>query len=595
MRKKTRPPARCVPSFSDVRVGHRYSSPLDHAVSVASREGGLDPHAVFRAVKAKSQTQAAGGGISGRLSDYIERMCLVDGAPFQFEGQEFIRPLMDVNDQYPEGSRNQVWATSRQVGKSTTQAAVIASRCAVYPQNSALYVAPRGEQVSMFSNQRFRPMCEESPAFSPWIDPANNLWQVKSRMFSNGSKINFKSCYLDADGIRGITARILAIDEIQDILSDAIPVIESVQVRFPEDRVRLYAGTHKTTSNGLNRRYVHSSQFEWIVPCRNGSCKFENYLDESVIAEDAYRCARCSEELVMTDGRWTPLAPEYLDKCWGFRVTQIMVPFLRHKDVKAVRDDPQVSRQKYYNETLGLPYDEGTLCLTRKNMQDACGDTGMWRLDQIAEMAARGVPLFGGVDYGTGLGTNPSWTVLCIGHYGSDEKFHVLYLHRCTGGESDLNSQPALIDSIFSRAGVRWACFDWGFGADKNARLCSEFGWNRYGQNRLLMEVMYTRQGLEAKWDSTGERYHVDRSKSMGLLIDHIREGRVVFPNVESMEPYIEDFTTIFMEYNDTKNTTRYDHDLPDDTFHAVNYAYMAARQFYGKFVATSAPTLPPA
>ncbi len=532
-----------------------------------------------------------GGRVRCSISDFVRKAIHIDQKPFVFEGQEFMTGLFDLSEQYPEGSRNQLWSCSRQVGKSTSQAAKMGALGALTPSYKGLYVAPRYDQVKVFSSQRFQSMCEQSPGMAPWVKPSKHLWQVGGREFMNGASFNFRSCYLNADNIRGITAEMLAIDEIQDIVSDAIPVIEAVQTRFPETKMNCYAGTHKTSSNVLNRRWNNSCQFEWIVPCR--SCKHENLLDESVIADDAYRCSRCSEVIVMTDGRFQPMQPEFLDKCWGFRISQVMVPFLTHKDVHKVMTDPLVTRQKFYNEVLGMPYDEGSLCLTPKVITEACNDQPMWTLQQIRELSNRGVPVFGGIDYGTGTGNQPSYTVLTIGFLATNGKFQVLYMRKFVGSEAELNGQPALINALCTQAGVRWLACDWGFGADKNARLVAEMGWNRYGEDRLLLEIMYTRQALLAKWDSNAERYHVDRSKSMGMLIDHIRTEKVEFFRSEDLQPFMSDFTTIFMEYNDTTNSTKYDHDLPDDAFHSVNYAYIAMLQYNNRLVDSGLPGLP--
>lgn len=549
-----------------------------------------DMSAGARAVAFQSELRK-GGKVRCSISDFIRKSVYVDQKPFVFEGQEFMAGMFDLNKQYPIGSRNQLWATSRQVGKSTSQAAKMAALGALTPSYKGLYVAPRFDQVKVFSTQRFQSMCEQSPGMSPWIQPSRHLWQVGGREFMNGASFNFRSCFLNADNIRGITAEMLAIDEIQDIVSDAIPVIEAVQTRFPNSKMNCYAGTHKTTSNILNRRWNNSCQFEWIVPCR--SCRFENFLDEEVVADDAYRCTRCSNVIVMTDGRWQPMQPEFLDKCWGFRISQIMVPFLTHKDVHGIMTDPLVTRQKFYNECLGLPYDEGSLALTPKVMADACNDQAMWSLQQVGEMAARGTPLFGGVDYGTGTGNQPSYTVLTIGYMASTGKFQILYMHKFIGSEAELNGQPALINAMCTLAGVRWLGCDWGFGADKNARLVAEMGWNRYGSDRLMLEMMYVRQGLLATWNAAAERYHIDRSKSMSTFIDHIRTDKVEFFRTEDMQPYVSDFTTIYMEYDDARNTTKYDHDLPDDAFHSANYAYMAALQYNNRLVSSMVPTLP--
>ena len=53
----------------------------------------------------------------------------------------------------------------------------------------------------------------------------------------------------------------------------------------------------------------------------------------------------------------------------------------------------------------------------------------------------------------------------------------------------------------------------------------------------------------------------------------------------------ITDFTTIYVEFNETYGTSKYDHVEPDDAFHACNYAYMAGLQYAGRLIP---PDLPP-
>ncbi len=533
------------------------------------------------------------------VTDMVRSLIEVDGRPFEIDSQPFIRGLLDLSEEYPIGSRNQLWATSRQIGKSTSQAAKLAVLGAATPAFKALYVAPRGEQVSLFSSQRFRTICEDSPNMSPWVDPNNTLWQVFNRSFKNGSTFTFRSCYLSADPIRGITAQMLAIDEIQDIISDGISVIEACQSRFPKTRFRCYAGTHKTTSNVINRLWQNTCQFEWLIKC--DGCNTWNFPDESIIAEDAYRCtaAKCRKKLNMLNGAWVPQNTSKLDESWGFRISQLFVPYLDHADVRRLQTDPNITRQKFYNEILGLPYDEGSLVLTPRVMAEASLTSPMSSFEQMRKLAAAGHKLYAGVDYGTGLGVNPSFTVLAIGYWNPRDFFEVLYMKKFVGPEAELSGQPALINRICRDAGVFALGCDWGFGADKNARLISEFGWRKTGSRDVLLEFQYTRQNVEAVWKGLGEgndlspstaKYMLDRTKSMGTLIDAIRRQKTRFFRTEDMSPYLADFTSIYVEYDDRTNTMTYDHSYPDDAFHAVNYAYSACRQFRGVLTPTGLP-----
>jgi hypothetical protein len=532
-----------------------------------------------------------------KLSDIVENMLTVDGAPFSFDGRTYLKGLYDPVKEYPIGCRNQLWLAGRQVEKSTSQSAKSAALGIAYTAFKTLYVAPRFDQVTVFSQQRFKPMCEDSVQLKDrWCKPSKTLWQVGAKQFANGSFFNFRSCYLSADGARGISAHHLMIDEIQDIVSDNIAVLEQCQSHAQNDlKYNSYAGTPKTNSNVITRRWENTCQFEWLVRC---SCSYWNYIDDRIVGEDFYECTRCHKEIdPHTQGQWVPAKPALLNKCWGFRISQIMVPFKTHADIRAIRDDPQVSRQKYYNECLGLPYDEGELALTRRDMEAACaiGDgQGMWSPQKCVSAAAKGIIFFAGVDYGSGESDSSSFTILTIGfRHPRTHRFQVVYIKKFVGDDTSLAKQPRIIHDICSAYQVQWLGADWGFGAALNQRLVEEYGWGRESGAHLLLEYQSVVQKLKAVYSRKGGRYTIDRTTCMTDLIDAIRTGKVSFFRQEEMEKYFSEFTSIFSEFNEKTGIMRYDHSMPDDGFHSLNYAFMTCKQFYGSFVPTSLPSLP--
>ena len=530
------------------------------------------------------------------ISKIVGGFLTVDGQPFSFDGREYIKGLYDLVKEYPAGCRNQIWHTGRQVEKSTSQAAKSIALGIAVPAYKTLYITPRFDQVTVFSQQRFKPMCEDSKKIvGKWVKPSECLWQVGAKQFANGSFYNFRSCYLTADNSRGISANHLLIDEIQDILSENIPIVEQCQSHSSAElRFRTYAGTPKTNSNVITRRYQNSCQFEWLVKCEG--CLHWNYLDENVIGPNFFECVRCHKQIYPKLGQWVPARPELLDKCWGFRIPQIMVPFKTHKDIKDLRDDPQTSRRQFYNECLGLPYDEGELVLTEKDMADASGagdGQGMWTAEQAYELARRNVPIFAGIDYGTAEGSTPSFTVITIGFMNTFEKFQVLYMEKLVGERANLAKQPGYLNRLMRAYGVRWVGADWGFGAPINQRLVEEFGWARANAHHVLMEFQYVKQKNKANWSNKANRYMIDRSQSMSDMIDAIRNKKIVFFSYEELRPFVIDFTTIYIEFDDYHGTMRYDHQMPDDCFHSLNYAYSAALQYYGELTPRALPEVP--
>lgn len=525
-----------------------------------------------------------------KTSDFVKNFLTVDREPFDFTGREYLYGVYDLVKQYPTGCRNILMLAGRQVEKSTSQSAKSISLAAMYKAYKTLYIAPRWDQVSVFSTQRFRAMCEDSPDMNLWVQPSKTLWQVSSREFTNGAFFNFRSCYLSADNARGITCEHLLVDEIQDIVSDAIEVLEECQSHAKDERkYRLYAGTPKTTSNLISRTWERTCQFEWLIKCE--ACNHWNYPGDEIVADDAYRCTRCRKEIDPRNGKWTPGKPDYLDRRWGFRIPQLIVPFQTHAKVKLKREE--YSPRRYANEVLGLPYDEGQLVLPESVMRDACDERSISEFRAIRELANRGIPIFAGIDYGSGEGDNPSYTVLTIGHRDGQGVFHVDYMKKFAGGsEVNLSRQILALNDMMTQCSVTWCGADWGFGAAQNARLVDELGWVRYGANRLLLEMQYVQQGLLAKWRPDAERYSIDRNQMIETVVDHIRTGKIRFFNFLDLKPMVQDFTGIYVEFDEKRNTYKYDHEVPDDAFHSLAYAYAACLQYYGEFVPTYLPNI---
>lgn len=568
----------------------------------------VDPRTAAAQLEAGKRSLETGSlenaGVATRmLSDLAEKYIYIDRKPFrllsswggQSQNRRYLRWLYDMCKTYPIGSRNQIWCNGRQTEKSTTQSAksiLLGVKMSAY---KTLYVAPRFDQVTVFSSQRFKPMAEDSVALRPWVQPTRTLWQVGAKEFMNGSFYNFRSCYLTADGCRGITAQHLMIDEIQDILSDNIPVLEECQSHYGWEtglRFRSYAGTPKTTNNPLTRRYRLSAQFEWMTECL--ACNHWNFPDENIIGDDGYVCVKCGRPIFpQRHGRWDPQNRTALDKCWGFRLPQLVVPFKTFADIKEKQTDPNISRLKFYNETLGLPYDEGELVLTDVDLQRASHGGALQSIEQLHLLARNGVQLFAGLDWGTGEGDNPSYTVLAVGHFDGHDRFRVIYLKKFVGKDAGLAQQPALVNDLCSRAGVFAMMADWGFGAQSNARLVADYGWNWWQSPKLLLQSMYVKQRAKAAFDPTAVRYTIDRNQSMSALIDDIKRSRVLLPRFDQLQPFASDFTTIYVEFNETYGTTKFDHAEPDDAFHATNYAYMCGQQFRGLLVGPEVPDAP--
>jgi hypothetical protein len=548
--------------------------------------------------------------INQTYSEYVTKFISINREPFSFAGREYLKRIYNGWKKHP--ATKIILVAGRQVEKSSTLAAFTLVRMAIKPFHYALIVEPRLDQVRVFSHQRLRLMAEDSEILAQsWLG-GNCQWQVGVREMRNRSVAYLRSCYYSADPLRGITAGDVFIDEIQDIISDNIPVIEECQSHVPEDeRLNIYSGTPNTTSNTLSIEYANSCQFEWMVKCR--FCPHWNYLDEKVIGPKFFICVKCGKELYPKKpkniddhndfgGEWIAMRPSRIDITQGYRIPQIMVPFMSHKAVLTKMNDPQRSQRTFFNEVLGLPYDAGQLVLVEADIRSVCEERPM---DTPQTASARGLlHLCAGLDHGTGgytplgmgsgrsgarsrAGNQASYTVLAHGGFCRDGKFRIVNIMKYVGDLANLAKQPGVISDTTRRWGTKWVMSDAGFGGQTNSRLIEDYGFTRtYTSGQpMLMECEYVNSRKLARFDPASYRYIVDRNYVIEKFVTAIKRGDVLFFRQADMEEFMNDFISMYVEYSALTNRIRYDHNRPDDCFHACLYCYLAALQHCGKFV----------
>ena len=104
------------------------------------------------------------------------------------------------------------------------------ARCDVgelYSLFRTLYVTPLYEQIRRFSNNYVRPFIDRSPIKPLWSGTSTEN-SVLQRSFKNLSMMIFSFALMDADRVRGISADKVAIDEVQDMDPDHLPIIREV-------------------------------------------------------------------------------------------------------------------------------------------------------------------------------------------------------------------------------------------------------------------------------------------------------------------------------------------------------------------------------
>lgn len=508
---------------------------------------------------------------------------------FSFERREYMRQIYDTP------SKRTLLKCGRQVEKSTMLGnKLLAYSCIVTALNS-LYVSTTNQQSKVFSQDRLKEPIETSSFLKSWTTTklSDNVFLKK---FINRSQITLRYAYMNADRCRGIPADVVCIDEIQDILTDNIPVIEetashselNIGGELHKGGIFMYSGTPKSLDNTIEVFWQQfSTQNEWVVPCHNhsiftGDGKITkvhwNILTEDHIGLTTLICDKCGGPIYAQDplAQWAALNPgvmqEYEKPYEGYRIPQLMVPWIGHGDI--LQKQKVYPRDRFYNEVLGLSYDAGTRPLTQQDVIDNCSqflqmdDEG---IEKIFKYVGGSIPVYAGIDWGTGEGT---FTVFTMGAY-IDNKFQVFYYRKFEGRESDPKTQMDEIIRTIIKWNVRRIGVDYGGGFWPNDTLTNQFGMNR------VVKYQYSTPSEKVRWEDGLKRFLVNRTEVMSDIFNAIKRRDVFrFPNWAqfkiSMGP---DFLNIFSEYNEQRRMIEYKKSpgSTDDSYHSTLLCFLVS------------------
>lgn len=515
-----------------------------------------------------------------QFTEFAFRMPRSDGLGYEnftFEGRRHMRRP------YNTPAKRILLFCGRQVEKSTLLGNIILTYSCIVPAYKTLYVSPSSTQTKTFSSDRIKEPIETSPVLKAFTTNALSM-NIFEKQFVNRAKITMRYAFLNADRTRGIPAWLLALDELQDIIADNIPVIEQCTSHAPEKFKRfIYAGTPKGLDNPIEyyRSGVSkdgramSTQGEWVVPCdRHGGegGRHWNVLGERNIGRKGLICEKCGEIInpMHPDSQWANMVADGIFE--SYRIPQLMVPWRPWDEI--LLDYSRYSRDKFYNEVLGISYDSGLRPLTSGQVKECCNPNITMHPDTVERLRRELLGkkhVFAGIDWGTG---ENSYTVMCLGYY-EDMKFRIFWIHRFTGEDVDPQLQIAKIVQILRAFNVRYIGSDYGGGFDRNNVLVREFGPVR------LQKFQYQARVKKKVFQNPQlQRWLVHRTEVMSDIFAAIKRKQIEFPRWEEFrEPYAQDMLNIFSEYNETLRMIQYQHrpDRPDDAFHSILYCFLAS------------------
>lgn len=515
-----------------------------------------------------------------QFTEFAFRMPTGEGGtyePFSFAQRRHMRRP------YDSPTKRILLFCGRQVEKSTMLGNIMLCYCCMIQAFRILYVSPSATQTKVFSVDRIKEPIETSDVLKMFTTTMLSQ-NVFEKQFVNRSKITLRYAFLNADRTRGIPAYKLMIDELQDILTDNIPVIEQCVSHAPEEHQSfIYSGTPKSLDNTIETyRAQKSTQGEWVIPCdrcgskvKGASGRYWNILGEKNIQRAALSCERCHQPInaMHPEARWAFMTAwdEYKAPWESYRIPQLMVPWRPWKEILYAYQN--YSRDRFYNEVLGISYDSGLRPLTLSQMRDACNkDVSMYpeEVEKYRPISA-GHPIFAGIDWGSG---EHSYTVLSLGTY-MNGKFRIFYIHRFSGEEVDPQLQLQRICEMLRHFNVRIIATDYGGGFYPNDHLMRTFGPQRVHKFQYM-----AKNKKKVEWDGRLMRWKVHRTEVMSDFFNGIKRQQLEFPRWEEFQdPYGNDFLNIFSEYNETQRMIQYKHglDKPDDAFHSSLYCFLGS------------------
>ena len=524
-------------------------------------------------------------------------------AILEFKGNRVVfepkyEPQRLLYDLYPQFL---VVKAGRQVGKSLGLAGRMVTGSISQKYFTSLFMAPSQIQTKRFSSgylDTFRESKYVSKYFVKQSDPGN----VFEKTFSNKSKIylSYGQSSTDADRVRGLTADLLALDEIQDIQLEAVPVIKEI-LNTSDYGFQLFTGTSKSTANTLEKLWQETNQMEFVKKCKCGKWVIPNDFNTMMEMVDNPKfmvCPYCKKEFSFMGGEWVAGNGDLSQgkgAKYGMHLPQLIFGANTrtgsrqwddlYDKVQQSKNGVLYTAETVANEIFGLATDLGATSLSMTEARACCNpDYREWPKPDKSNVPATVSPIIDsihttvlGVDWSVSgsEGSHTVVTVLGIDHAG---RIIVLYAKKLVGVH--ILTQVDEVLQIAATYNCRMIGSDRGVGV-----LQGELMQQRYGATRVVM-CQYVSASRRLKWDQAGNFLAADRTSAMDDVMHKMRLGpeRFITPRWEFMEGFWSDTLSIFEEETTVgRRVYRKQPSIPDDWFHSVVFANLAYKYLTGE------------
>jgi hypothetical protein len=487
-----------------------------------------------------------------------------------------------------------VMRASRQVGKSTTIGARQLVNAHVMPNYRSLYIVPHEEHRKTFANR----LREMERAFAYKVDSPHHRQNLNYKEYPNGSIIELIRVLSTAAESRGKTTDELLFDEYQHFDMNLEPEVEQTQ-KASKIPSTIYAGTSLTVDTPLESRWLQSSQGSWFVRAGDGK-RWVNMGDKeealSTIRPEGVVCPYTSKLLNVRDGQYVHAQQDAMEQGYiGLHIPQLIIPDMVESPIewnKIWRAYNEYDRPKFLQEVLGIPTMEGAREITLQDLKNMCclPDNEEEAIRKTANRYYRYVVSgcdWGGSDYNPAEKTKVSYTVHVIIGLTSDDKIDILYMKQHSGmGYREVADHIVRDHKRFNANAI---ASDFGVGAAYNMLIREQLPADKHfilGYVGPKSAPLSAPQGY-----SWFNQFSLNRTESITELYSAIRQTspRIRCFSWDRAENLLMDFMNLFRVplENAASGAAEFKYrrhgSKPDDTLHALNFAFTLMRLLKGE------------
>lgn len=467
---------------------------------------------------------------------------------------------------------------------------------------NGFYIVPHPEHLETFA-RKFEDMYQAF-RFKAVTAKHGEKANLYFKRFRKGSSFALFHVLEDDTKARGKTGDELVFDEYQSFDADFHNVIDEI-LSASRWRIMIKLGTSLHTDTPLNYSFERSSKGYWHIFC--AKCGHENIplREEGVL--DMIRphgpcCVKCSAPLDATKGMYVHRHPDLMTQLApriGIHVPQLFTP--------AVLDNPARWRamyqkmvsggsvDKFLQENVGLPTEQGLRELTERDLQEMCRENdGSNRkpalfyqkkaLDRKYRFVVSGCD-WGGSDHNRSTKNKVSTTVHAMAGVLPNGTFELLHFRRYENMD-----YAGIADDIVTnhnRLNGFALASDFGVGYYYNMKLRESLPARKH----LILQYAGPRTKLICRPPASEmlNHYAVNKTETISQLFNALKkERRILCYEWEGASPFLVDFLQVYRNMRENENgvttlTFASNPSKPNDALQAVNYLYLLGKVLLGE------------